>query len=208
MERLPGDQPAKAEIGEALERADAVLISGRDRVSQLRALDAGDLAEALVSAARAAAVHSDASFKFDIAGAVRPVRPIVIEELDAMGAEAITNAFRHAKANTIRVMLGYGQNDLTLDILDDGIGIDAKILAQGGREGHFGFTGMRERAEKLGAKLSIASVQEHGCTISIIVPARVAYLPDQWPWPVRIHHLLGRRAAPVNVTEDSGVSEV
>lgn len=189
MERLPSDQPARAQIGDTLERADEILISGRDRVSQLRALDAGNLAEALVAAARAASIHSDVDFKFGVHGAARALRPIVIEELVAIGAEAITNALKHAKADSVSVSLGYGQHDLTLEVRDDGVGIDAPTLAQGGRDGHFGFTGMRERAEKLKAKLSVASTKGHGATIKVIVPARVGYLPNTYRWRDRMHTL-------------------
>ena len=196
MERLPADQPARAQIGETLERADEVLIAGRDRVSQLRALEAGDLAVALASAARAASVHANARFHFLVRGTARPVHPIVMEELDAIGAEAITNAFRHANADTIQATLNYGQTGVTLDIADDGVGIDSQVLAQGGREGHFGFTGMRERAEKLGAKLAISSEPGRGATIRVTLPAKVAYLPDRSPRRARLHQIIGRLINP------------
>ena len=40
-------------------------------------------------------------------------------------------------------------------VRDDGKGIDPKVLAPGGQSGHFGIPGMRERAQRIGARNSI-----------------------------------------------------
>jgi signal transduction histidine kinase len=70
-------------------------------------------------------------------------------------------------------MLEYG-HDLTLRISENGIGIDAAVI-ETGREGHFGLRGMRERAERIGAKFLLVSGPNRGTAITLIVPGRIVF---------------------------------
>jgi len=54
------------------------------------------------------------------------------------------------------------------------VGIDPTILS-GGKDGHFGFRGMRERAARIGAKLTIMSVIGTGTDVTLVVPKSVAF---------------------------------
>ena len=175
LEGLPPGAPARSQIGKALDRADQVLISGRDRVHQLRAVDSADLADAFIALADTSPTGSDTRLQVLVEGAARTLRPIVTEELDAIGQEAIVNAFRHARAETIKATLAYGRRAFTLLIIDNGVGMPPDVLAQGGRDGHFGLVGMRERAAKIQAKVSISSTPHAGAEIKVVVPARIAY---------------------------------
>jgi len=62
-----------------------------------------------------------------------------------------------------------------VEIRDDGIGIDEKILAEGHKPGHFGLVGMRERAERIGGSFSIDSHPGMGSAVTITLPARLAF---------------------------------
>jgi nitrate/nitrite-specific signal transduction histidine kinase len=62
-----------------------------------------------------------------------------------------------------------------LRVRDDGNGIDPKVLEAGGRAGHWGLPGVRERAEKLGARLDFWSEAGAGTEVQLTVPAAVAY---------------------------------
>lgn len=57
---------------------------------------------------------------------------------------------------------------------DDGCGIDAQIL-KAGRDGHFGLTGMRERAERMGARLQVFSRPSNGTEVELTVPGHLAF---------------------------------
>jgi signal transduction histidine kinase len=72
-------------------------------------------------------------------------------------------------------MLDYGIERLTLTVTDNGGGIAPEILAKGGRDGHFGLRGMRERAKRVGGRLEIRSTIGAGSTIVVTVPASNAY---------------------------------
>jgi hypothetical protein len=89
--------------------------------------------------------------------------------------EALRNAFRHAQARQIEVALRYDETQFRLRIRDNGKGIDPKILIRDGRAGHYGLSGMRERAMLIGGKLTVWSEQDSGTEVELSVPATSAY---------------------------------
>jgi signal transduction histidine kinase len=118
---------------------------------------------------------ADASpFRITVEGAVRELDPIVREEVQLLAREALSNAYHHASASTIEAEIAYADDSLTVRIRDDGKGIDREVLREG-RPGHFGLLGMRERAEKLRARLGIWSKPGAGTEVEIRVPAAIAY---------------------------------
>jgi signal transduction histidine kinase len=174
-ERMPSDQPERALMGGALDRAEAVLVEGRDRVRALRsATDHGDIAESLAETGNKLAQESTTKFRIIVEGKMRSLHPVVRDEAIKIGEEAIFNAFQHARATKIEVGIIYERQALSLKVCDDGAGIDPAILA-GGREGHFGLLGMRERAEKINAEIKLETRPAAGTEIELIVPARIAY---------------------------------
>jgi signal transduction histidine kinase len=92
---------------------------------------------------------------FSVLGVPERCTPIVRDEVYRIGYEAIRNAFMHSQAKKLEVSLKYGQ-DLNLRVSDDGVGIDPMVASKG-KAGHFGLQGMRERAGRIGAKLSLIS---------------------------------------------------
>ena len=96
------------------------------------------------------------------------------DEVYRIGREAVVNAFRHARAKHITVEVSYLENQLRLLISDDGCGINAEVL-ESGREGHWGLSGMRERAERIDARLKVRSRVGSGTEVELSVPAAVAF---------------------------------
>jgi signal transduction histidine kinase len=121
-----------------------------------------------------AQLHS-AQFRVSVQGAARDLHPIVREEGLLVAREAMANAFRHSGAASIEAEVTYGDSALHLRVRDDGRGISPAVLDVGGKPGHFGLIGMRERANKLGAQLEIWSKPGAGTEIDLRVPAEVAY---------------------------------
>jgi two-component system, NarL family, sensor histidine kinase DevS len=80
--------------------------------------------------------------------------------------EAMSNAIRHADAQTISVELGGDGEALTLAIEDDGSGFDPEGTLGGGR----GLRNLRARAEAIGGRLDIESRSERGTTVRLRVP--------------------------------------
>lgn len=73
----------------------------------------------------------------------------------------------------MEVTLSYA-NDLSIRVRDNGKGIDPLIAAKG-KEGHFGLQGMRERADRIGAKLTITTSPDSGTEIVLVVPWRIVF---------------------------------
>jgi signal transduction histidine kinase len=105
----------------------------------------------------------------------------VRDEAFRIASEALRNAFRHAAAKRIEVELRYEDRQLGLRVRDDGKGIDPQVLNRGGREGHFGMHGMRERAQLTGGKLTVWSKLDSGTEVELIIPAAHAYAAASSP---------------------------
>jgi signal transduction histidine kinase len=90
----------------------------------------------------------------------------VQENLYSIAREALNNSLKHAYASSLKVKLVAGDSTVRLEISDDGIGFDTN----GDRnEGGLGIRGMEERAEQIGARLSINSRSGEGTSIVVEV---------------------------------------
>lgn len=180
LERLPHDHPARLELEATLERADDVLIEGRDKVRELRAAgEPVDLA-ALLRALAAARLEDGPVWDLRITGKPRRVCAPVADEIEAIASEALFNARRHAQAGRIIITISFARDSLHLSVADDGVGLDREVLAQGGRPGHFGLIHMRERAAALGAKFDMGDARPHGTVMTLTIPARIAFREVKW----------------------------
>jgi anti-sigma regulatory factor (Ser/Thr protein kinase) len=102
-----------------------------------------------------------------------------LAERTRIAREALSNAFRHANATQIEVDLRYAPRMLRLRVRDNGKGIDANVLNAGGRPGHWGLTGMEERARAIRTRLEIWSESSRGTEIELIAPASIAYITSE-----------------------------
>ena len=82
-------------------------------------------------------------------------------QLQRMVGEILTNIEKHAHATSVNADFFYDSTHFYLDIYDDGIGFDnsADNLTQ---EGHYGITGLKERAKSVGGHISIDPHSEFG----------------------------------------------
>jgi len=89
-------------------------------------------------------------------------------ELYRIVQEALNNAVRHARAETIAVDVDAADGTVTITVRDDGVGFDPAARAI--RERRLGLTSMRERAESLGGTLTIETARSSGTTVRVEVP--------------------------------------
>ncbi len=176
---LPDQDPLKDKIREALDHADAALAEGREQVLALRLNHelGGDLGTALNGLGNIQAPRYHVRFTLEVKGTPRPLRGSAAAEADAIGREAMLNAFRHAHSAAVTVELDYAQQHFTLQVNDHGRGMSPEVYARGHRPGHFGLTGMRERAADAGGLLDIRSEMGKGTTITLRLSAQRAYPP-------------------------------
>jgi signal transduction histidine kinase/ligand-binding sensor domain-containing protein len=104
--------------------------------------------------------------KFSIFGAYRPMTPGTEQEFLRVAQEAIHNVKKHAGAKQLLVQLEYGPGEITLEVRDDGRGfsVDEKPEFP---PGHYGMTGMRERAAAIGGTLEVSSEPGAGTTVRL-----------------------------------------
>ena len=155
-------------LANAMQEGRAVLNSLRTATTQTN-----DLAETLRRATEDSLVPSSMEAIFSVVGDAREMHPIVRDEIYRIGYEAIRNACVHSGASQLEVELTYA-DDLALRVDDNGTGIDPAI-ADRGRAGHFGLQGMRERAARIGGKLTLGSSSSSGTEIRLTVPGAIIF---------------------------------
>lgn len=105
------------------------------------------------------------------------------------------NAFRHADASRIDVVLDYAAQAFRLSVRDDGKGFDPHMAVAFERSSHFGLRGMRERARRVGGRIDIEAAGRGGVTIGLVVPARFAYASLGWRWLQWLRGTFGGKSA-------------
>lgn len=186
---LRPDDPMRGMLTDALRRADAVMTQVRDRIQNLRAAKgvAVDLAEALANAWQD--LGGECELRIVVEGSSRELEADAGDEISLIGREALTNALRHSKAKVIEAQIVFCDDKLRLCVRDDGVGLDKEVLGAGSPAGHWGLSGMRERAQRLSGTLVIWSAPGAGTEIELTVPAASAYRSHRSarsaPWSVR-----------------------
>jgi signal transduction histidine kinase len=165
----------------ALDRAEQVMLEGRERVLDLRSHQQDlELSQALAAAAAdIVAGPTPPRIVSRVEGTPRPINAAIWAEFYRIGQQALVNAQRHARAGLIEISVDYGRSALKLRVRDDGIGIDANILTAGRRTGHWGLVGMHERADQIGATLALRSAAEGGTELVLRIRAAAAYEAGQ-----------------------------
>jgi len=168
---LPNRVPvAEQHLALALEQVNAGVDEVRRSVWALRteSLDVSGLGAALdeIGQQLARCSHTPIEVRTRSIGDPRPFAAVVENDLLRIGQEALTNAVRHGHASHIQVELRYDEDAFRMRISDDGRGFDTRIPP---RPGHFGLVGMRERADEMGASLSVRSTVGKGTDIEVVV---------------------------------------
>lgn len=194
-DRLPADDRSKTRLDAALAAADDVVVDARNRVRDLRDSDnTGDLCEVIEQLVRDTPFDPPISVRIVVEGRPLPVHPLVMAEISKIVREALLNIAHHANASSAEIAIDHDTRHLTIRVRDDGEGIPAHVVVNGRKEGHYGMVGMRERAEKIGGRLTVASIHHGGSEVTLTLPAKLAFArrnPRRWSWLAR---LTGRRS--------------
>ena len=159
--------PAWASAREPLETVRQLAVEGlaeaRRSVSILRPpLTPRGLAQAVRDVADVVRGQHRGSLEVRVTGVPHTMERFVEEELFAIVREALTNAAKHSQASRIDVEVAYPDpRSVRVAVTDDGVGFDPDQP----RNGRFGLVGMYERAERIGAALTLASEPGGGTEI-------------------------------------------
>ncbi len=168
------------ELGMAKALTTAALDETRGAIAGLRpsVLDDLGLGPGLESLARTLSgltVQLDVQAQLDVAGQRLP--PHMEMALYRIAQEALQNVEKHAGASRVRLVLERGPEGVRLVVEDDGRGFDPDTLTQAEAGPSYGMAGMNERAELIGARLSVSSWPQRGTSIEVVVP--VSPIDDQ-----------------------------
>ena len=168
VEALRDEEPegAAKHIGRARDLARESLSEARRSVHALRpqALEKAAFPDAFKAIIQNATAGTSLHASFQLEGEPCEIAPSVEENLLRIGQEALTNALKHAHAGEFRAQLSFDSGAVCLELRDNGDG----FVVDGVQGGGFGLIGMKERAEQIGATLTICSEPGAGTRIVVV----------------------------------------
>ncbi|NGO76710.1 sensor histidine kinase [Streptomyces sp. YC504] len=163
---------ARVHLGRAADLARSSLGEARRSVHNLgpAALQDQGLAEALKQTVAEWSARTGVRAEFTVTGTAEPLHDEIEGTLVRIAQEALSNTARHAAATRIGVTLSYMDDEVALDVRDDGAGFDPLTIPQRSGSGGFGVDGMRARAERVAGAVEIESEPGLGTAVSARVP--------------------------------------
>ena len=142
----------------------------RAAITELRSitLQTRPLPDALAELLSPVVESAGMQFHLHVTAVPAVIDPRLAHTILRISQEAVANAVIHGKGRTVRVMLEAKDSVVELTISDDGRGFDLALADA--RQGHFGITGMKERAAKLGGQLEITSSESEGTRVTVRLP--------------------------------------
>ena len=199
LPRRPED--ATRSLDAAIEETERALAESRDAIQGLRsgAIAQDDVAELLKITMQELTASADGkapTFGLIEEGERRPLSAAAKDEICRVALEILRNAFRHSNATRIEAEIRHDNQMLRLRIRDNGRGIDPKLLKEGGRPGHWGLQGIRERAQRIGSQVDFWSESGAGTEVQLTVPAAIAYEASREGIVARLLHRTKNDAEP------------
>jgi signal transduction histidine kinase len=201
VDHLPPDSPVQPALRHIMQIMGQVVEEGRTTLRGLRSSteSASDLEIAFLRVPEELGADHKMAYRVLVEGTPLPLHAAIHDEVYSIGREALVNAFRHSAASKIEVELEYTAESMRVMVRDNGRGIKPEVLRTG-REGHWGLSGMRERAERIGARFKIMSGPSAGTEVEISVPGPMAF-PAQpsngrWKWFSKARLRMAREVAP------------
>ena len=164
-------------LRQASQRMRTLAEQGRSAVDGLRSsgVPPDSLETRLTLALREMELPAGVEPEIHSAGSHIVLRPLVQLEVEQIARQAVANAVQHSGASVIRLDILYQPGHFFMSVSDDGRGFDRQTQLRV-RNGHWGITGMRERAQAIGGKLNILSNAPSGTIVEVALLGPVAYV--------------------------------
>jgi signal transduction histidine kinase len=135
-------------------------------------LEGSSLPEALGRVAERWTQESGIKMDFVVTGDPCPLHPETEVTLLRLMQEALANVHKHAQARHVNITLSYMDDQVALDVHDDGIGFDPErlVFSPDQFSGGFGLRVMLERVKQLGGSLVVESHPGQGATLAVLIP--------------------------------------
>jgi signal transduction histidine kinase len=176
---LPEEQGAvRARLFQARETARLSLVEARRLVQALRPepLEGVSLPDAMARVCDRWRQETGTAIAFSVTGCPNALHPEVEVSLLRLQQEGLANVAKHSQANQVMVTLSYMEDQVALDIHDNGIGFDPQLLSHSHAPSQtgFGLQTMRERVGQIGGQMIIESHPGGGTTLAFQIPVEVS----------------------------------
>jgi len=163
-------EAARAKLAELRQLQADALAEMRTLIFELRphGLETDGLEQALRNHAAAVAGRTGLAIAVDVRLDER-LDPDTEEALYRIAQEALHNVVKHANAESAHVRMAATESEVRLSVEDDGSGFDPAAASAG----KLGLVGMRQRAEQLRGRLTVARRPGGGTQVSVVVPRGV-----------------------------------
>lgn len=172
---------ARSHIDQARRSARDSLSEARRFIGELRpdVVKHEPLAQAVERVAQRWSEEHNLSACLEVTGAGYPLPAAVEATLLRAAQEALNNVLKHAQASQVNLTLTYLEDEVILDIQDNGAGFDPALLPpQAGLDHGYGLMALQERAAQLGGSLQIESAPGEGTTVVMALPAAIRESED------------------------------
>ncbi|SDM20456.1 sensor histidine kinase [Nonomuraea jiangxiensis] len=173
--QLEAAEQAMPELAAVQKRITLAKELARDNLQEARrsvdALRPRPLADARLDAALAEVAErwsrtSGTTATVAVEGTPRPLAGEVAAALLRAAQEGLSNVAKHASADRVAITLTYMEDEVTLDVYDDGNGFDPAVPRAG-----YGLAAMRERAGTVGGTLTVESAPGEGTALCLRIPS-------------------------------------
>ncbi len=106
----------------------------------------------------------------EVRGTIKRLEPNAERSIYYVVKEALNNIRKHAEAHEVHVIINSQSDNLTIDVIDDGKGMDISAKHEKTGMEHLGIDGMNERARMLNGSLVIQSKPGEGTRVKLVVP--------------------------------------
>ena len=159
------------------ERVEQARIAAGDALAETRSfihalappsLRTGGIADALQRLGETTEQTSGLRVRVDVSGYSGTLPTPVETALLRIAQSAVANVTQHAQATRVDLTLSRLDDEVILDVVDDGVGFDPSLLEDPSRAGRpsFGLLAMQDRAAALGGHLVVESGQGHGTSVA------------------------------------------
>jgi signal transduction histidine kinase/ligand-binding sensor domain-containing protein len=148
------------------------LREARERVWEMRETATGgtDLSTALETIAGDRIAGMPIEYSVTTSGTPRRLSRVLEDAAVRIGREAIVNVVRHAQASRIEIHLDFRPGTFCLEVRDDGRGFSPLEAEEARRRGHFGLSGIRDRAIHLGGRCEVQPRPGGGTIVALQLP--------------------------------------
>ena len=148
------------------------LLEARERVWEIHGSAPGGryLPDALEASARDRTAGTGIEVAVITTGERRLLNRRIEDAAFHIAREAVANAVKHADARRIEIRVAFGATTLGVEVCDDGRGIPTDQLDNARLTGHFGLSGIRDRAERAGGRCDVLAPAVGGTVVVLELP--------------------------------------